>query len=69
MSNECSGPDVAVVVEEAETELGGVARLPCDLTTPITMDSLSLVIWYKDDGKSPIYRCAYDPDILLNKFQ
>ncbi|KAG8250317.1 hypothetical protein J6590_104037, partial [Homalodisca vitripennis] len=42
--------------EEIEVVLGSMAKLPCDLVPPEDDDSVALVIWYKDDDKTPIYR-------------
>lgn len=43
-------------MEEVEVVGGSVVRLPCDLSPPEDDDSVALVIWYKDDDKTPIYR-------------
>jgi len=41
--------DVSAVVR-------GVAELPCDLTTADPDDQVRLVLWYRSDSASPIYR-------------
>lgn len=38
-----------------EAVVGSEARLPCNLTSPITDDRVSLVIWYKEGQSTPIY--------------
>lgn len=40
----------------AEAVQGEVGRLSCNVTPPDTDDKVTLVIWYKDDHTSPIYR-------------
>lgn len=35
---------------------GGVANLPCNLIPSQQGDSVYLVLWYKKDDKTPIYR-------------
>ncbi|XP_054258233.1 nephrin-like [Macrosteles quadrilineatus] len=42
-------------LEELEVVLGSMAVLPCDLVPPEDDDSVALVIWYKNDDKTPIY--------------
>lgn len=39
-----------------EAVQGGTARLPCNVTTPVADDKVTLVIWYKDGLISPIHR-------------
>lgn len=34
----------------------GVAELPCDVTTPDPEDPVRLVLWYRSDSSTPIYR-------------
>lgn len=36
----------------------GTALLPCDLTAPVTNDTVVLIVWYKNQH-TPIYRWAY----------
>ena len=49
---------VACCVSEFVTEvlLDSMAKIPCDLTPSEEADLVSLVIWYKDLSKTPIYR-------------
>ena len=42
--------------------LGGEARLPCELTPSQPGDSVYLVLWYKKQDKTPIYRCYIELD-------
>ena len=42
--------------------LGGEARLPCELTPSQPGDSVYLVLWYKKQDKTPIYRCHIELD-------
>lgn len=36
--------------------VGGMANLPCNLTSPIRDDPALLVLWYKQGVHKPIYR-------------
>ncbi|XP_075223837.1 nephrin-like [Lycorma delicatula] len=47
-----------VSTEDTTAVVGSIAKLPCDIVPPIKDDKVSLVIWYKEDLKSPIY--TYD---------
>lgn len=40
----------------AQVILGGLAKLPCDVTTTQPGDKVALVIWYREGRLSPIYR-------------
>ncbi|XP_068082823.1 nephrin-like [Anabrus simplex] len=42
-------------MSETTAVLTDVALLPCDLEPPIKEDKVTLVIWYKDGAKLPIY--------------
>ncbi|XP_068082837.1 nephrin-like [Anabrus simplex] len=44
-----------VMMSETSAVVSGVAHLPCDLEPPISEDKVTLVIWYKDGAKLPIY--------------
>ncbi|CRK91522.1 CLUMA_CG005183, isoform A [Clunio marinus] len=44
-----------VPLYHTEAVVGSEARLPCNLTSPITGDRVSLVIWYKEGQSTPIY--------------
>ena len=35
---------------------GGIAELPCDIQAPTIGDSVYLVLWYRKDSGTPIYR-------------
>ena len=35
---------------------GGIAELPCDIRAPSVGDSVYLVLWYRKDSGTPIYR-------------
>jgi hypothetical protein len=36
--------------------VGGKASLPCNITAPTPDDAVSLILWYKEDSTTPIYR-------------
>lgn len=40
---------------------GGKVALPCNITPPSHDDAVSLILWYKDDSTTPIYRYAAPP--------
>lgn len=35
---------------------GGKVSLPCNITPPLANDAVTLILWYKDDSNTPIYR-------------
>ena len=35
---------------------GGRAEMPCDISAPALGDSVYLVLWYRKDSGTPIYR-------------
>lgn len=39
----------------ADAVQGSLARLPCNITSPINGDRVALVIWYKEGQTTPIY--------------
>ncbi|KAJ1528856.1 hypothetical protein ONE63_007228 [Megalurothrips usitatus] len=49
---------VAVVVSGSDAVEGKSARLPCDLTPPLSGDQVWLVIWYREGSSQPCY--SYD---------
>lgn len=46
---------LSVPLYHTEAVVGSIARLPCNLTSPISGDRVSLVIWYKEGQNTPIY--------------
>lgn len=36
--------------------VGGKASLPCNITPPTPDDAVSLILWYKEESTTPIYR-------------
>ena len=46
---------VAVPLERVSVSAGRTAELPCDISPP-PLDSLYLVLWYKNDSDFPIYK-------------
>ena len=52
-SSEKLGDDEHKVVMTVE---GGIAELPCDIQAPTIGDSVYLVLWYRKDSGTPIYR-------------
>jgi hypothetical protein len=47
------GDDEHKVVTTVES---GIAELPCDIQAPSIGDSVYLVLWYRKDSGTPIYR-------------
>ncbi|XP_054257886.1 nephrin-like [Macrosteles quadrilineatus] len=47
--------EAPIPVTEVEAVLGATVKLPCDLSLPTDNDRLSLIIWYKNGAKTPIY--------------
>uniref|UniRef100_A0A0N8ECY9 Sidestep protein n=2 Tax=Daphnia magna TaxID=35525 RepID=A0A0N8ECY9_9CRUS len=47
--------DESIQLEKVTVLSGKTAVLPCDITPP-TLDSLYLVLWYKNDSDFPIYK-------------
>ena len=52
-SEKKQGGDEHVTVTTVE---GGRADLPCDINAPTPGDSVYLVLWYRKDSGTPIYR-------------
>lgn len=50
-----------------EAVQGTTARLPCNLTSHIDADRVSLVIWYKEGQSTPIYSFDVRHTELLDK--
>lgn len=46
---------IAVVVDKVTVVTGSRAELPCDISSP-PLDSLYLVLWYKNDSDFPIFK-------------
>ena len=46
---------MAVVVDKVTVVTGSRAELPCDISSP-PLDSLYLVLWYKNDSDFPIFK-------------
>ena len=44
---------------------GGIAELPCDIKAPTHGDSVYLVLWYRKDSGTPIYRYRNDITYLV----
>ena len=46
---------VSEVIMQVQSVINTIARLPCDLSTPIENDFVTLIIWYRKDSDSPLY--------------
>ena len=46
---------------------GGVANLPCNLIPSQQGDSVYLVLWYKKDDKTPIYRLVATKHVHISE--
>ena len=59
-----SGQHISSVPEGSQTTVvtveGGRAEMPCDISAPALGDSVYLVLWYRKDSGTPIYRYSYD---------
>lgn len=47
---------VAADVVSVEAVAGETVYIPCNLTTPDTTDNVSLILWYRQDKGTPVYR-------------
>ncbi|GIY03509.1 ig-like domain-containing protein [Caerostris extrusa] len=45
---------------EYQAVTGGKAELPCNITQHSSEDKVSLVLWYKEDARAPIYIYSVD---------
>ncbi|GIY45545.1 hypothetical protein CDAR_545091 [Caerostris darwini] len=46
---------ISVPIREFLAVVGGEARLPCNIAIPKEPDIISLILWYREAPKSPIY--------------
>ncbi|PRD30158.1 UNVERIFIED_CONTAM: hypothetical protein NCL1_27268 [Trichonephila clavipes] len=46
---------ISVPIREFVAVAGGEARLPCNIAIPKEPDIISLILWYREAPKSPIY--------------
>ncbi|GIX80586.1 hypothetical protein CDAR_15841 [Caerostris darwini] len=44
-----------IKLPEYQAVTGGKAELPCNITQHSSEDKVSLVLWYKEDARAPIY--------------
>lgn len=47
---------IAVTIEHLEVVAGEAVYLPCDISTQAENDQVALVLWYREDLGTPIYR-------------
>lgn len=47
---------------------GGKVALPCNITPPTYDDAVSLILWYKDESTTPIYRYEIIAFVLIKYF-
>lgn len=60
-------PSFSAPLYHVEAVQGTTARLPCNLTSPIAEDRVSLVIWYKEGQSTPIYSFDVRHTAILTK--
>ena len=48
--------EFSVAIKGVTGVSGGRAEIPCDLTPPLAHDGPRLILFYKDEYSSPIYR-------------